>query len=84
MVLLTARYIQRHPESALVAMPAVVYRGTRVRLLGRVLVSLVAVGLNELVPSLGTRAFMLMAVSMPLSRRAERASGPSVPDHAPG
>ena len=84
MALLTARYIHRHPESALMAMPAVVYRGTRVRLLGLVLVSLVAVGLNYLVPSLGNMAFMLMAVIMPLSRRAERASGPSVPDHAPG
>ena len=84
MALLTARYIQGHPESALMAMPSVVYRDTRVRLLGRVLVGLVAVGLNDLVPSLGNMASMLMAVIMPLSRRAERASGPSVPDHAPG
>lgn len=84
MALLTSRYIHRHPESALMAMPQAAYRGARVRLIGLMLVSVVAVGINCVVPAAGNIAFMLMALVMPLSRRVERASGPAVPDHAPG
>ena len=81
--LLTSRYIHRHPQSALMAMPDGVYRGARTRLLGLILISVVAVAINYLVPSAGNIAFMLMAVIMPLSRRAERASDPAAPAPAP-
>ena len=83
MALLTSRYIHRHPESALMAMPGPAYRGARIRLLGLMLVSLVAVGVQYLVPTAGNVAFMLMALIMPLSRRAERASDPAAPHPAP-
>ncbi len=84
MALLTSRYIHRHPESALMTMPASAYRGARIRLFGLIAVSVVAVGINILVPGAGNVAFMLMAVIMPLSRRAERASDPAEPSPARG
>lgn len=83
LALLTSRYIRRHPQAALMAMPDAAYRGARVRLLGLMLVSVVAVGIASIVPAAGNVAFMLMAVIMPLSRRAERASGPAAPDPVP-
>ena len=83
MALLTSRYIRRHPEGALMAMPLPAYRGARVRLLGLIGVSAAAVGLQYLVPTTGNAAFMLMALIMPLSRRAERASDPAEPAPAP-
>lgn len=72
--LLTWRHIHFHPESALMAIPAATYRGARIRLLGLMLISVVAVGINWVLPTAGNMAFMLMAVIMPLSRRAERAT----------
>lgn len=79
MALLTARYIRRHPAAEWMAMPDSAYRGVRVRLFGLILISVVAVAINIVVPSAGNIAFMLMMVIMPLSRRVERASGPTAP-----
>ncbi len=79
MALLTSRHIRRHPERALMAMPEPSYRGVQIRLYGLILISAVAVGINHVVPTAGNVAFVLMAAIMPLSRRAERASGPAVP-----
>lgn len=73
MQLLTSRYILRHPDGALMAMPEAAYRGARVRLFGLMLISVVAVAVNYAVPMAGNAAFMLVALVMPLGRRAERA-----------
>jgi uncharacterized membrane protein len=83
MALLTSRYIRRHPQAALMSMPDAAYRGARIRLVGVMLVSVLAVGIASVVPTAGNVAFLLMAVIMPLSRRAERASGLAAPDPAP-
>jgi len=77
--LLTWRHIRFHPESALMAIPAPIYRGVRIRLLGLMLISVVAVGIGWVLPTAGNMAFMLMAVIIPLSRRAERAGHPAEP-----
>ena len=74
MALCTSRYIQRHPDPALMSMPLPAYRVARIRLLGLVVISIVAVGINHIVPRAGNAAFMLMALVMPLSRRVERAA----------
>lgn len=79
MALLTARYIHRHADGVLMAMPLAAYRGARTRLVGLMLVSVAAVALQYVLPTMGNIAFMLMALIMPLSRRAERASGRAVP-----
>ena len=78
MALLTSRHIHRHAESALMSMPAAAYRGARFRLLGLMLISVLAVVINYVVPRAGNVAFMLMALIVPLSRRAERISAPVV------
>lgn len=82
--LLTSRYVHRHPDSVLMAMSEPLYRGARLRLLGLLLISVMAVGVNWIAPTFGNTAFMLMALIMPLSRRVERASGPAEPGRAPG
>lgn len=74
---LTSRYIHRHPDSRLMAMPDLAYRGVKIRLFGLTFVSALAVVINYFLPPLGNVAFMLMAVIMPLSRRAERAHMPA-------
>ena len=69
---LTWRYIYRHPELSRVALPAATYRGARFRLFGLMLISAVAVALQYAIPTLGSIAFVLMMVIMPISRRIER------------
>ena len=69
---LTLRYIYRHPELSRVAPRAAAYRGARFRLFGLMLISAVAVALQYAIPTLGSIAFVLMMVIMPISRRIER------------
>jgi len=80
--LLTWSHIHFHPETALMAIPAPIYRGARIRLLGLMLISVVAVAISWVLPTAGNMAFMLMAVLMPLSRRAERPLEPAEPPPA--
>ena len=70
--LLTWRHIHLHLERALMAITAPVYRGARIRLLGLMVISVAAVAIGWVLPAAGNMAFLLMAVIMPLSRRAER------------
>ena len=85
LALLTWRYIHRHADASLMAIPEAIYRGARVRLIGLVLISAVAVGLQYVAPRFGNVAFMLMAVVMPISRRIERRgeAAASAPVNAP-
>ena len=55
-------------------MPRARYEGARLRILGVVLISVVAVMIAAAVPwpGMGNMAFMLTAVINPLSRRLER------------
>jgi uncharacterized membrane protein len=82
MALLSSRYIHRHPDSTLMAMSDAAYRGARVRLFGLMLISVIAVLIDHVVPTSGNVAFMLMALVMPLSRRAERATSAVPPQPA--
>lgn len=66
------RYVYRHPELAGDAMPRGIYLGARLRTLGLVVISLVAVLIAMVAPRFGNMAFMLMWPLMPLSRRLER------------
>ena len=77
MAWLTLRYIYRHPEISRVAPLAASYRGARFRLFGLMLLSVAAVALQYVVPTLGNIAFTLMMVIMPISRRIERSVGDS-------
>jgi hypothetical protein len=64
------------------AMSDAAYRGARVRLFGLMLISVIAVLIDHVVPTSGNVAFMLMALVMPLSRRAERATSAVPPQPA--
>ncbi len=77
--LLTARHIHRHPDTHFMAMPVASYRGARVRLIGLMVISLVAVLIQLVLPSAGNAAFMLMPLVMALSRRTENAADPPLP-----
>ena len=59
-------------------MPLGAYEGARMRILGVIAVSAVAVVIAALVPipAIGNMAFMLMAVISPWSRRLERRRAP--------
>ena len=70
--LLTARYIHHHPDPARMTMPAAVYRGVRVRVVGLIVISAAAVAIAMVAPGAGNIAFVLMWLIMPFSRRAER------------
>ncbi len=72
--LVIARHVHRHPELGATPMPVARYRGARLRILGVILISVVAVVIAAIVqwPGMGNMAFMLMAVINPLSRRLER------------
>ncbi|MEO8526387.1 MAG: TMEM175 family protein [Caldimonas sp.] len=72
--LLVLRHVRLHPELCAAPMPVGVFEGARMRILGVVAVSAVAVVIAALVPvpAIGNAAFMLMAVISPWSRRLER------------
>lgn len=80
--LLISRYVFRHPELGSPRMPAARHQGARLRILGVILISIVAVVIAAFAPwpGMGNMAFMLMAVINPLSRRLERRA---VADGAP-
>jgi uncharacterized membrane protein len=85
--LLVATHIHAHPELSALPMQRGTYNGARIRIGGLILVSVAAPIIQWLLPEgrgAGNMAFVLMAVISPLSRRAERASGPAVPNPAPG
>ena len=74
LALLISRHIQRQPGLAPTPMPLARYRGARLRIVGLIVISVVAVVIAWLVPwpGGGNMAFMLMAVINPLSRALER------------
>ncbi|MEP7099452.1 MAG: TMEM175 family protein [Burkholderiales bacterium] len=86
--LLTSGYVYRHPELSAAPMPRGSYLGARIRIGGLIVISALTVLIQSFVEGggagFGNIAFMLMAVIVPLSRRAERASGPAAPRPAPG
>ena len=89
--LLIARHVHATPALGAAPMPLALYRGARLRILGVILISVVAVLLAAAspFPGMGNMAFMLMAVISPMSRALERraagaeaGSAPSVQDAA--
>jgi uncharacterized membrane protein len=84
--LLVLRHVRSHPELCTAPMPLAAYEGARMRILGVVVVSAVAVAIAALVPipAIGNMAFMLMAVISPWSRRLERRHAPAAIDPAAG
>lgn len=72
--LLILRHIHRHPELSHAPMPEAHYHGALVRIGGLILISVVALGLAEVVPvpAMGNIAFMLMGVITPWSHWIER------------
>ena len=77
--LLVSRYVHRHPELTATPMSLAKYNGARVRIIGLIAISLLAVLIQFLVGEfggngIGNVAFVLMAVINPLSRRVERAT----------
>ena len=72
--LLVLRYIHTHPELGTTPMPLARYRGARLRIVGVIGISVVAVAIAAFVPipAFGNMAFMLMAVISPMSRALER------------
>jgi uncharacterized membrane protein len=69
--LLIARYVYRHPELSSTPMPLNFYRATRFRTLSLVVIGALAIGLAMLAPRYGNMMYMLMAVTMRISRRIE-------------
>ena len=71
--LLVLRHVHAHPGLGPVPMPLARYRGARLRIVGVILISVLAVGIGAFVtaPAVGNMAFMLMAVISPMSRRLE-------------
>jgi uncharacterized membrane protein len=84
--LLVLRHVRQHPELCAAPMPLGAYEGARMRILGVIAVSAVAVVIAALVPipAIGNTAFMLMAVISPWSRRLERRRAPAAIDAAAG
>lgn len=71
---LVLRHIHAHPELASTPMPPARYRSARLRIVGLILISVLALVLGAFMPApaMGNMAFMLMAVLSPLSRSIER------------
>ena len=84
--LLVLRHVRSHPELCTAPMPLGAYEGARMRILGVVLVSAVAVVITALVPiaAIGNTAFMLMALISHWSRRLERRHAPAAIDPVAG
>ena len=76
LAILIARYIHKHPELCIHAMPESTYRAARFRVSGLIFISVVAVVIAIVFPGsgAGNMAFMLMMVIMPMSRRIEARS----------
>ena len=72
--LLVLEHVHRHPDLGAAPMPPGLYVGARVRIVGVIVISAVAVVLGAFlpIPAMGNMAFVLMAVISPLSRRLER------------
>lgn len=70
--LLMARYVFRHPELQSTTLTAPFYRAVRFRVVGLMVIAVVAVGITKLVPGAGNAAFMLMWPLSGISRRIER------------
>lgn len=70
--LLMTRYVFRHPELQGTTLAAPSYRAVRFRVMGLMVVAVVAVGVTTLVPGAGNAAFMLMWPISSISRRIER------------
>ena len=82
---LNLRHVHRHTELSTVPMTIGAYRGASIRVLGLIGVSVLAVLIRWGIDggtAFGSIAFVLMGVIGPLSRRAERASGPAAPPPA--
>jgi uncharacterized membrane protein len=76
MALLKSRYVYRHPELCIHAMPAGVFKGARIRTSGLIAVALVAILITWMLPGkgvIGNMAFMLMIVFGKIGRRVEAA-----------
>lgn len=71
MAILVARYIHRHPELCVHPMPESMYRASRFRIGGLIVISIAAVGIAAVIPQAGNAAFMLMMFIMPITRRIE-------------
>ena len=69
-----SRHVYRHPELTRASIPMASYRGARLRVAGVIVVSIVAVILAMVAnrPGIGSYAFALMLVIVPLSRALER------------
>ncbi len=76
--LLVLRHVRQRPQLGTAPMPPGVYEGARMRIVGVIVVSAVAVVIAALVPvpAIGNAAFILMAVISPWSRRLERRRAP--------
>lgn len=74
LALLIARHVHSHPALSKAAGSRATYLGTRIRVIGLMVISVVAVGLAclDLFPGAGSAAFAIMAVINPLSRWIER------------
>jgi uncharacterized membrane protein len=72
--LLVLRHVHRHPGLGPVPMPTPRYRGARLRIVGLIVISVLAVVVGSFmpVPAIGNMAFMLMAVISPMSHSIER------------
>jgi uncharacterized membrane protein len=72
--LLVLRHVHGHPGLGTVPMPTPRYRGARLRIVGLIAISVVAVVIGSFVPipAIGNMAFMLMALISPMSRAIER------------
>ncbi len=72
--LLVLRHVHGHPGLGPMPMPAPRYRGARLRIVGVILISVLAVVIGAFfsIPAVGNMAFMLMAVLSPMSRAIER------------
>jgi uncharacterized membrane protein len=79
LALMMARHIHSHPDPHFMAMPLAAYRGARVRLIGLMVISALAVGIQMLVPMAGNSAFLLMPLVIALSRRVAQTAEPPLP-----
>ena len=70
--LLMSRHIHRHPELWATTVTAGFYRAARFRIVGLMVIALVAVAIAAWVPGLGNVAFALMSPITIISRRIER------------
>jgi uncharacterized membrane protein len=70
--LLMYRHVRRHPELWATAVTAGFYRAARFRILGLMVIAVVAIAIAARVPGLGNVAFALMIPITILSRRIER------------